>query len=113
MHVHIKTLYREINVLKEWISIGLGSTQGELTSAVGAVECRWRQVGPLCQGDGVVKTHLRSLGHPLRRAPGVAAHWGHPGGCRGEPVCNVLPLRRGWIEGRPVKEQKIGSSDLR
>ena len=105
--------YREINVLKQRMSLSLWSAKGKLVGAVCAIECRGREVGPLRQGDGVVKTNLGGLCHTLRRAPGVAAHWGHPGGRRGETVCNVLPLSWGRIEGRPVEEQEVGSGNLR
>ena len=105
--------YREIDVLKQRMSLSLWSAKGKLVGAVCAIECRGREVGPLRQGDGVVKTNLGGLCHPLRRAPGVAAHWGHPGGRRGETVSNVLPLSWGRIEGRPVEEQEVGSGNLR
>ncbi len=105
--------YREIDVLKQRMSLSLWSAQGELISAVCAIERRGREVGPLCQGDGVVKTHLGGLCQTLRRAPGVAAHWGHPGGRRGETVSDVLPLSWGRIEGRPIEEQEVSSGNLR
>ena len=104
--------YREIDVLEQRLAVSLGASQGKLVGAVRAVCCWRREVRPLGERDGVVQTHLDSLHLPLGGAPRVAAHRCRPGARRGEPVRDVLPLRRGRVQGGPVEEQEVSRGNL-